>query len=48
VQKIFDYGRGIVCWLVDGEYYIYGVTLRGDPRIAHSEGAARSIAASAL
>ncbi len=32
-------------WLIDGEYYVYGVTR--DPRIAHSEGAAREIAASA-
>lgn len=33
-------------WLIDGEYYVYGVTR--DPRIAHSEGAARAIAAAAL
>lgn len=38
----------IAIWLVDGEYYIYGVTQGGDPRIAHSEGAAREIAAAAL
>ncbi|MBO9380225.1 hypothetical protein GG804_26010 [Sphingomonas histidinilytica] len=33
-------------WLIDGEYYVYGVT--SDPRVAHSEGAARAIAASAV
>lgn len=33
-------------WLIDGEYYVYGVTR--DPRVAQSEGAARSIAASAI
>lgn len=32
-------------WLIDGEYYVYGVTR--DPRVAHSEGAARDIAAAA-
>lgn len=35
-------------WHIDGEYYVYGVTLGGDPRIAHSEGAAREIAAAVL
>lgn len=42
---IFDHGRGVECWLLDGEYYVYGVTR--DPRIAHSEAAARAIAAGA-
>lgn len=45
VTLIFDYGRGVQCWLIDGEYYVYGVTR--DPRVCHSEGAARSIAAGA-
>lgn len=43
-QLIMKTDRAAI-WLVDGEYYVYGVT--GIPRIAHSEGAARSIAASA-
>lgn len=34
-------------WLIDGEYYVYGVTLGGDPRVCHSEGMAREIAAGA-
>ena len=46
MTQVFDYGRGIECWLIDGEYYVYGVTK--SPRIARSEGAARSIAAAAL
>jgi hypothetical protein len=32
-------------WLIAGEYYVYVVTR--DPRVAHSEGAARAIAAGA-
>lgn len=32
-------------WLIDGEYFVYGVTR--DPRVAHSEVAARAIAAAA-
>jgi hypothetical protein len=40
------YQRGTVeIWLVSGEYYVFGVTK--DPRIAHSEDAAFSIAAAA-
>lgn len=45
MRLIFTLGRGVECWLIDGEYYVYGVTR--DPRVVHSEGAARSIAASA-
>jgi hypothetical protein len=44
-RKIFDYGKGIECWLLDGEFYVYGVTLSGDPRVCHSEGMARELAA---
>ncbi|WP_164521147.1 hypothetical protein [Sphingomonas koreensis] len=44
-RLVFDHGNGVECWLIDGEYYVYGVTR--DPRIAHSEGAANEIASSA-
>ncbi|MDB5582918.1 MAG: hypothetical protein JWR80_8094 [Bradyrhizobium sp.] len=43
--KIFDYGSGIECWQLDGEFYVYGVTIGGDPRVVPSEGMARAIAA---
>jgi hypothetical protein len=43
MRLIFNLGGGITCWLIDGEYYVYGVTR--DPRVVHSEGAARAIAA---
>jgi hypothetical protein len=45
MRKVFDFGGGVECWLINGEYYVYGVTR--DPRVAHSESAARAIAASA-
>ena len=45
-KLIFDYNNGVACYLMDGEYFVYGITR--DPRICHSEGAARSIAASAI
>ncbi len=45
---MFAYGRGVVCYETGGEYYVYGVTERGDPRVARSEGAAHEIAAAAL
>lgn len=41
--KVFDHGRGVECWLVDGEYYVYaGVKL---VRVCPSEGMAREVAA---
>ncbi len=48
MQLVFDYGQGLICYEIDGEYFVYGMTERGDPRVAHSEGAAREIAAAAL
>lgn len=45
MKLVFDLGGGVECWLIDGEYYVYGVTR--DPRIVHSEGAARAVAAGA-
>lgn len=44
-MKLIEKRGTVEIWLIDGEYYIYGV-LSG-PRIAHSIGAARSIAAAA-
>lgn len=32
-------------WLIEGEYFVYGVTASGDPRVCHSEGMARALAA---
>ena len=43
--KVFDLGGGLVCWLYGGEYYLYGVTVGGDPRVLPSEAMAREIAA---
>lgn len=34
----------IECWLFDGEYYVYGVNIHGDPRIVPSEDMAWEIA----
>ena len=48
MRLVFDYGRGVVCYEIDGEFYVYGVSERGDPRVVPSEGMARSIAAGAL
>lgn len=42
------FGRAITCILVDGDYYVYGVTENGYPRVAPSIGMARAIAAAAL
>jgi hypothetical protein len=34
----------IEIWLVRGEYYVYGVTMSGDPRVVPSIGMAREVA----
>lgn len=44
VRLIEKHGR-VEIWLVDGEYYVYGVYLSGDPRVCQSLGMAREIAA---
>lgn len=44
-RLIMRQGR-VEIWELDGEFFVYGMTR--DPRVAHSEGAARSIAAGAL
>lgn len=42
MKLIFKHSETVFCYLIEGEYYVYGVT--SDPRVCHSEGAARSIA----
>lgn len=46
-MKLIEKRGSIEIWQVDGEYYVYGVTLGGDPRICPSLGMAREVAASA-
>jgi hypothetical protein len=36
----------IEIWQVGNEYYVYGVTVNGDPRVCPSLGMAREVAAS--
>ena len=38
----------IEIWQIDGEFYVYGVTVSGDPRVCPSLGMAREIAAAGL
>jgi hypothetical protein len=52
-MQVFSYGDGIFghpieCFLIDGDYYLYGVTEQGDARVLPSIGMAREVAASAL
>ena len=42
------FGRAINCILVDGDYYVYGVTENGYPRVVPSLAMARAVAAAAL
>ena len=44
-RLVFDYGNRVACYELGGEYFVYGVTACGDPRICHSEGMARELAA---
>ena len=51
--KVFTYGDGIFgrpidCFLIDGDFYLYGVTEHGDTRVLPSIGMAREVAASAM
>lgn len=41
---IEKHGR-IEIWLMAGEYYVYGITMSGDPRVCPSIGMARELAA---
>ena len=45
-QGIF--GRMIECHRIGSEFYLYGVTASGDPRVLPSIGMAREVAASAM
>ncbi len=52
-MQVFNYGDGIFdrpveCFLIDGDFYLYGVTKHGDARVLPSIGMAREVAASAL
>jgi hypothetical protein len=47
-RLVFDHGKGVICYELDGEFYVYGLTNSGDPRVCPSEGMAREIAASAF
>ena len=44
-KRIADNDNGVEIWLVDGEYYVYGIL--SDPRVLHSEAMARERAAAA-
>jgi hypothetical protein len=51
--QMFDYGlgifgRSIVCYRMGDEFFLYGVTSSGDPKVLPSLGMAREFAASAL
>jgi hypothetical protein len=46
-MKMIYKSGAVEIWEVDGEFYVYGVTRSGDPRVCHSEGMAREIAAGA-
>lgn len=52
-EKVFSYsigifGRMIECYRIDGEFFLYGVTAQGGPKVLPSIGMAREVAASAL
>ena len=42
------FGRAIECYRIGDEFFFYGVTASGDPRVLPSIGMAREVAASAL
>jgi hypothetical protein len=51
--RIFSYGRGIFgrsikCHQIGNQFFLYGVTEHGDPRVLPSIGMAREVAASAM
>lgn len=43
-KLVFKNGR-IEIWSVDGEFYVYGATLGGDPIVCSSLGMAHEVAA---
>ncbi|MEX2431077.1 MAG: hypothetical protein WD645_04070 [Dehalococcoidia bacterium] len=44
-MQLIEKRNSIEIWLIDGEYYVYGVTVSGDPRVCPSLGMAREAAA---
>ncbi|MEH2476219.1 hypothetical protein V1281_002611 [Nitrobacteraceae bacterium AZCC 2161] len=44
MRLVFKQGP-IEIWSVDGEFYVYGVTNSGDPRVCPSMGMAMEVAA---
>ena len=42
------FGRTIECYRIGDEFFLYGVTASGDPRVLPSLGMAREVAASAM
>ena len=52
-KRVFVYGTGIFgqlieCHRIGDDFFLYGVTASGDPRVLPSLGMAREVAASAL
>ena len=52
-EKVFSYGiglfgRAIECYRIGDEFFLYGVTALGGPRVRPSLGMAREVAASAM
>lgn len=52
-KLMFNYGTGIFgrkieCHRIGEEFFLYGVTASGDPRVLPSLGMAREVAASAM
>ena len=50
---VFNYGIGIFgrmieCHRIGDEFFLYGITASGDPRVLPSIGMAREVAASAM
>lgn len=45
MPKLIEKRGEIEIWQVDDEFYVYGVTVSGDPRVCPSLGMAREIAA---
>ncbi|MBN9051561.1 MAG: hypothetical protein J0H78_19045 [Rhizobiales bacterium] len=43
--RLIEQHGAIEIWQVDGEFYVYGVTDSGDPRVCPSLGMAREVAA---
>jgi hypothetical protein len=46
MQLLYRFGK-IEIWLINGDFYVYGVMLSGDPRICPSYDMAREVAAGA-